>query len=71
MPGITATAEDVTAAYRLVLGRNPDPEGFAAYLELLQRTPLTTRELLARFLSSPEFLTALTGYLASTDSAPE
>ncbi|MFI4980532.1 MAG: DUF4214 domain-containing protein [Nevskiales bacterium] len=66
MPEITATPDDVRAAYRLVLGRDPDPEGFADYLALLQKTPLTTRQLFARFLISPEFLTALADFFAKS-----
>jgi len=67
MPEITATPDDVRAAYRLVLGRDPDPAGFADYVALIQKTPLTTRQVLARFLNSPEFLSASAEFFAKAE----
>lgn len=56
MPDLNATAQDVTAAYRLVLGRDPDPAGLDNYLKTLADGPVTTRHLLTMFLNSAEFL---------------
>jgi hypothetical protein len=67
MPEIIATPEDVTAAYRLVLGRDPDPDGFSDYVALMQEKPITTRQLLARFMNSPEFLLATAEFFAKAD----
>jgi FkbM family methyltransferase len=55
MPELIATPQDVTAAYRLVLGRDPDPAGFDNYLKTLAQGAPTTRRLLAMFLHSTEF----------------
>ena len=68
MPEITATLDDVKAAYRMVLGRDPDPAGFADYVTLLQKTPITTRQLLARFLNSPEFLAKSAEFFAKSEA---
>ena len=51
-----ATPDDVRAAYRLVLGRDPDPEGFGDYLKTVSDGTVTTRHLLTMFLSSDEYL---------------
>lgn len=59
--GLTATAEDVRAAYRLVLGREPDSAGLKNYLELIDRRPTPTRRLLESFLNSSEFLAQSAG----------
>jgi O-methyltransferase len=46
--------ELVLAAYRAVLRREPDPEGFATYVDLV-RNGCGLRDLLEMFISSPEF----------------
>jgi len=56
MPELNATPEDVAAAYRLVLGRDPDPSGFDNYLKTLAAGGVTTRQLLTMFLNSTEYL---------------
>jgi len=56
MPELTATPDDVRAAYRLVLGRDADPQGLADYVRTVNEGAITTRHLLTMFLSSAEFL---------------
>lgn len=53
-PGTGACAEDVVACYRFVLGRGPDPAGWAAHLRAL-RGGKRRDALLCGFLLSPEF----------------
>lgn len=50
-----ATAEDVRYAYRLLLGREPDPAGFAAHCRLVEDRSLTARDVGRAFLSSDEY----------------
>lgn len=61
MPELNATPEDVKAAYRLVLGREPDPGGFSDYLGWLAKTSVSTHHLLTMFLNSQEFLASAAG----------
>ncbi|MGH9047777.1 MAG: FkbM family methyltransferase [Acidimicrobiales bacterium] len=49
-----ATAADLRACYRLLLGRRPDRRGELDFLSLIERG-MTTDELVAHFMSSPEF----------------
>ncbi len=49
-----AGIEDVIAAYRVILGRNPDRVGIAHYQNLI-KGGLSLDKLLANFLQSPEF----------------
>jgi FkbM family methyltransferase len=55
MTDIIATAEDVKAGYRLILGRDPDPAGLADHLSLVARGTTTKRQLLASFMNSAEY----------------
>jgi FkbM family methyltransferase len=52
--GPAATAADVAACYRFVLGRGPDPEGWETYLRAV-RDGVGRDALLRGFLLSPEF----------------
>src|SRR5262249_25717828 len=52
-PAEMATVADIVLAYRLVLKREPDPEGLAAYTQRA-REGLTLEELLQCLLDSPE-----------------
>lgn len=56
MQDAPATPEDVAAAYRLVLGREPDREGFDHYVALIEHGSLTKQQMLAAFLNSAEFM---------------
>jgi FkbM family methyltransferase len=55
MTDIIATAEDVKAAYRLILGREPDSGGLADYSAIVAKGDLTTSQLRATFMRSPEY----------------
>lgn len=50
-----ATAGDVTAAYRLLLGRRPDPDGFHYFTSRAEAHGLTLDELARTFVASDEF----------------
>jgi len=52
-PTEIATVADVILAYRLILKREPDPDGLASYTQRI-REGLTLEELLRRLLDSPE-----------------
>jgi FkbM family methyltransferase len=56
--GSEASALDVFFAYRLLLGRNPDPEGFAHHLARLSLLKLSPREVARDFVSSDEAVQA-------------
>ena len=49
-----ASPDDVRAAYRLILGREPDPAGLTNYLELIASGTITTTQLCAMFMASSE-----------------
>ena len=51
-----AMPEDVRYAYRLLLGREPDEQGYANYLKLLETAALSAVELARGFFGSPEFI---------------
>ncbi len=53
-----ATSADVTACYRLLLGRPPDTEGAGHYRQRLNSGPLSVHELVEEFLGSVEFARA-------------
>ena len=53
---LTGTPDDVRFAYRLLLGREPDPDGARLFCELLRESSLSTRELASLILNSPEYL---------------
>ena len=46
---------DFVGAYRLLLGRDPDPGSLTAVRELLRLRKMTTRELVSNMISSEEF----------------
>ncbi|MDP1822131.1 MAG: FkbM family methyltransferase [Archangium sp.] len=50
-----ATTDDVRHAYRLLLGREPDPGGFQTYADKIANGGISVSELAAIFLSSVEF----------------
>jgi len=50
-----ATEEDVYFCYRLILGREPDPNGFDGYLTIIRSRPVMVHELAEMFFTSPEF----------------
>ena len=51
---IGATERDLVAAYRLLLGRDPDPSGYTHYRHLLQGG-MSLEELLKAFIDSDEY----------------
>jgi hypothetical protein len=51
-----ATTDDIRHAYRLLLGREPDEQGFASHEKLLQSSALGVTELARGFLGSREFI---------------
>lgn len=51
-----ATLDDVRYCYRLLLRREPDPQGWSYWQELLEKQPLTIDTLVGDFLNRPEFL---------------
>jgi hypothetical protein len=50
-----ATQQDVYHAYRLLLGREPDPDGYAHFCSLIEAQALSPMELSWCFMDSPEF----------------
>src|SRR5579862_174715 len=60
----TAAESDLDLAYRLVLNRNPDPEGRRHYGELIARG-LSFRALVDALLASPEYRALEDGGAAS------
>ncbi|MEQ9362937.1 MAG: FkbM family methyltransferase [Leptospirales bacterium] len=59
-PGTAASAEDITACYRLFLERAPDPDGLAAYTDAVVRGGLDLAGLVESFRRSAEFRDRLT-----------
>ena len=55
-----ATRDDVTYCYRLLLGRQPDPEGWRYYNDLIDKGDLTVERLVASFTDSREYRTRRT-----------
>lgn len=53
--GMQATEDDIRHAYRLLLGRNADPEGFATFVRLLQEQRLGAPDIAAIFQASEEY----------------
>lgn len=54
-PDRLASDGDIETCYRLLLGREPDPEGFAAWRELVRKNRITVRQLFRSFTDSPEY----------------
>lgn len=52
---LKGTTEDLRCAYRLLLGREPDPEGFAFLEKQIEASHATASDIAAMFLASPEF----------------
>jgi FkbM family methyltransferase len=52
---MNATEDDVRHAYRLLLGREPDPSGLLAHLEWLRNAKPSTAALATRIMSSDEY----------------
>jgi hypothetical protein len=50
-----ATPQDVYHAYRLLLGREPDSDGYAHFCSLIEAQALSPMELSWYFMDSPEF----------------
>ncbi|MBN8726561.1 MAG: FkbM family methyltransferase [Xanthomonadales bacterium] len=50
-----ASEEDIRFAYRLLLGRRPDPDGLTTWRSLLRQRPMRPHELAECFLGSNEF----------------
>jgi len=55
-----ATRDDVAYCYRLLLGRNPDAEGWRYYTELVDKGDLSVERLVASFRDSHEYRTRRT-----------
>lgn len=55
MSDLTATQDDVRYAYRLLLGREPDPEGFKHYCDRVERERLDPVALAKHLIGSAEF----------------
>jgi FkbM family methyltransferase len=53
-----ATIGDVVNCYRLLLGRQPDPDGLAHYRQRLSAGTISLRDLVGEFLGSVEFVHA-------------
>ena len=52
---MSATPDDVRHAYRLLLGREPDPEGLRVHADWLRNEKPTTAAVAARLMSSDEY----------------
>jgi FkbM family methyltransferase len=52
---MTATPEDVRHAYRLLLAREPDPEGLATYVTYIEQHSVNAPDVATMFLASTEF----------------
>lgn len=57
MSGLKATPEDVRHAYRLLLGREPDPVGFDTYCKLIAEQSISASDVAAILHSSEEYKT--------------
>lgn len=55
MGDLTATRDDVRYAYRLLLGREPDPEGFRHYCDRVEREKLDPEAIAKHIIGSAEF----------------
>jgi FkbM family methyltransferase len=55
MNSLKATPDDVRHAYRLLLGREPDPEGRATYLAYIDEHPAKAQDVAAMIFASAEF----------------
>ncbi len=55
MSDLKATNDDVRYAYRLLLGREPDPSGFETYCQLIAERGISALDITARICASPEY----------------
>ncbi|TMM20313.1 MAG: FkbM family methyltransferase [Actinobacteria bacterium] len=67
----SATAGDVRACYRLLLGREPDERGLCGHIHKIASRPTPVDELVTNFVSSPEFRQRLQRTFAFTTGTPE
>lgn len=67
MNELLATADDVRYAYRLLLGREPDPQGFQHYCDRLEREKLDPEAIAKCLIESSEF-SKKHGVLTSLDT---
>jgi FkbM family methyltransferase len=66
-----ASAKDVRACYRLLLGREPEEPAFSGHVHKIASRPTPVDELVTNFVSSPEFRHRLQRTFAFTTGAPE
>lgn len=55
MSELNATLDDVRYAYRLLLGREPDPSGLETYGRLIAERGVSAPDIAARICASPEY----------------
>jgi FkbM family methyltransferase len=55
-PSTKADEDDIRHAYRLLLAREPDPEGLETYLQLIRSREISAEDLGLRILGSREFV---------------
>jgi hypothetical protein len=56
MNQLKANGDDILHAYRLLLGREADEQGYASHLKLIESSAPATTELARGFFGSPEFI---------------
>ncbi|HET9034514.1 MAG TPA: DUF4214 domain-containing protein [Dokdonella sp.] len=66
---LKATEEDIRFAYRLLLGRQPDPAGLAHFSALLRGDGISPKDLAEHFMQSPEFYSAHPGLFKDIGSS--
>jgi FkbM family methyltransferase len=66
-----ASARDVRACYRLLLGREPDERGLCGHIHKIASRPTPVDELVTNFVSSPEFRHRLQRTFSFTTGTPE
>ncbi len=69
MSDLKATSDDVRHAYRLLLGREADEQGYESYLKLLETSTPAAAELARSFFGSAEFI-ARCGCLVRVPTGP-
>jgi hypothetical protein len=67
--GLTATVDDVTHAYRLLLEREPDAAGLAHFQDWIRNGTVSTGEVARVILNSTEFVTR-SGTIGATEDLP-
>jgi FkbM family methyltransferase len=66
-----ASAKDVRACYRLLLGREPDERGLCGHIHKIASRPTPVDELVTNFVSSSEFRHRLQRTFTFTTGTPE